>query len=228
MERKSLWARLVEVFAALARGEGLAALLGRADPERSVAFTMAVIALGAKMAKADGMVTHDEVRAFREVFVIPPEEEANAARVFNLARQDVAGFEAWAAKIAAMFGQGAPVLMDVLEGLFHVAVADGGYHAAEDAFLAEVARVFGVSECCFRGLRARYVPDALPDPYAVLGLEPEAGVAAARAAYKALVREAHPDRAVARGLPREAVALAEERLVALTRAWDEIRAREAA
>ena len=225
MERKSLWTRIAELFAALARGEGFSTLFEKSPPERSVAFTIAVIALGAKMAKADGEVTRDEVRAFREVFHIPPEEEANAARVFNLARQDVAGFEAWAQRIVQMFGQGETILRDVLQGLFHVGVADGAYHEAEDAFLAEVARIFGLEERCFRGIRSRYVPDAAPDPYAVLGIESHASVEEARAAYRAGVREAHPDRAIARGLPREAVALAEARVIALSRAWDEIRAR---
>ena len=87
-------------------GDRLAALIGRpraaAPPERSVAFTIAVIALGAKLAKADGAVARSEVAAFRRVFIIPRAEEKNAARVFDLARQDVAGFDAWARRIAAI------------------------------------------------------------------------------------------------------------------------------
>ena len=88
----SLWTRISDAIAALASGEGLSAVFDRlrTPPDRSVAFTIAVIALGAKMAKADGQVTRDEVTAFREVFHIPPSEEANAAKLFNLARQDVA------------------------------------------------------------------------------------------------------------------------------------------
>ena len=100
----SIWSRMAEAIAALAKGEGLSAVFDklRAAPDRTVAFTIAVIALGAKMAKADGLVTKDEVVAFREVFVIPPEEEANAARVFNLARTDVAGYDIYARRIKAM------------------------------------------------------------------------------------------------------------------------------
>jgi DnaJ like chaperone protein len=230
LEHKSLWARIADAFAAVARGEGLTAVFDnlRAPPERSVAFTIAVIALGAKMAKADGQVTRAEVQAFREVFHIPASEEANAARVFNIARQDVAGFDLWAKKIVGMFGPGAEVLKDILEGLFHIAIADGDYHEGEDAFLWEVARIFGLAECCFRGIRSRYVPDALPDPYAVLGLEADASLKDAKSAYRRAIIEAHPDRAIARGLPEEAVRLAEARVKDLTRAWDEIRTREAA
>ena len=225
----SLWARISEAVAALARGEGLSAVFDhlRAPPERSVAFTIAVIALGAKMAKADGRVTRDEVSAFRSVFQIPPEEEANAARLFNLARQDVAGFDAYARKIAAMFGPGADVLKDLLEGLFVIAMADGEYHAGEDAFLQEVAAIFGLEECCFRAIRASFVPEADPDPWTVLELEPGASLTEARKRWRMLVRDAHPDRAIARGLPPEAVKLAEDRVRALNRAWEELQERAA-
>lgn len=222
----SLWARIGEALSALARGEGLSAVFDhlKTPPERSVAFTIAVIALGAKMAKADGRVTRDEVTAFRRVFVIAPEEEQNAARVFDMARTDVAGFDAYARKIVAMFGPGAPVLQDLLEGLFTIALADGEYHDNEDAFLREVSAIFGLDEACFRSIRATYVPDAAPDPWSVLELAPGSDLAAARARWRKMVREAHPDRAMARGLPPEAVKLAEERIIALNRAWAEISA----
>ncbi|TKD17766.1 molecular chaperone DjiA [Rhodobacter capsulatus] len=222
----SLWARIGEALSALARGEGLSAVFDhlKAPPERTVAFTIAVIALGAKMAKADGLVTRDEVTAFRRIFQIPPDEEQNAARVFDMARTDVAGFDAYARKIAAMFGPGAPVLQDLLEGLFTIAMADGEYHDNEDAFLQDVAAIFGLDAACFRSIRATYVPDAAPDPWSVLELAPGSDLAAARARWKAMVREAHPDRAMARGLPPEAVKLAEERVIALNRAWHEISA----
>lgn len=225
----SLWSRIAQALSALARGEGLSSIFDqlRTPPERSVAFTIAVIALGAKMAKADGEVTRDEVAAFRRVFQIPPGEEGNAARVFNLARTDVAGFDAYARKIAAMFGPGSDVLKDLLEGLFVIALADGAYHEAEDAFLTEVARIFGLEDCCLRAIRASFVPDAAPDPWTVLELPPGTPLDDVRARWRALVREAHPDRAIARGLPPEAIRLAETRVIALNRAWRELRGRAA-
>jgi DnaJ like chaperone protein len=220
----SIWTRIADALSALTSGEPLSIVFDRlrTPPERSVAFAIAVIGLGAKMAKADGQVTRNEVTAFREVFLIPESEEANAARVFNLARQDVAGFEDYARRIARMFGQGDPALCDLMEGLFHIAVADGRYHPAEDDFLARVAGIFGIDERRFRGLRARFVPDALPDPWQVLGIAPETPLEEARAAWRALVRESHPDRMIARGVPEEAVRIAETRLVAINRAWEEI------
>ncbi len=221
----SLWSRISDALSALATGEPLSAVFDRlrTAPERTTAFAIAVIALSAKMAKADGLVTRDEVTAFREVFQIPPEEEKNAARVFNLARQDVAGFEEYANRINTMFAGTDGALCDLMEGLFHIAMADGEYHPNEDAFLERVARIFGLSDAQFRGLRTRFVPDAAPDPYQVLGLVPGASIDQARTAWRAMVRECHPDRMIARGVPPEMVKLAEKRLIAINQAYDEIR-----
>lgn len=219
----SIWTRIAELLRSLASGEALLSLFTRTPPERSVAFTIAVIALGAKMAKADGSVTRSEVIAFREVFHIPEDELDNAGRVFDLARQDVAGFEAYAARIGAMFDPGDPVLIDLMDCLFHVALADGDYHPAEDEFLSEVAARLGLPQRDFVRLRAAHVPGAERDPWEVLGVAPEEGVEAARQAWRAQVRETHPDRMIGRGLPEEAVRLAERRMQTVNRAWEAIR-----
>ena len=130
----SIWSSIADALAALASGEGLRDVLDRlrSPPEMSVAFTIATIALGAKMAKADGQVTSDEVAAFSAVFTIPPSQMDHAARVFDLARQDVAGFDAYARQIARMFTTWSELLRDLLEGLFYIAMADGQYHPLED------------------------------------------------------------------------------------------------
>ncbi|MCG6883188.1 MAG: molecular chaperone DjiA [Silicimonas sp.] len=220
----TIWERIAEAIAALRAGESLSVVFEklRTPPERTVAFTIAVIALGAKMAKADGLVTRNEVAAFREVFHIPRNEEENTARLFNLARQDVAGFEDYARRIAGMFESADGTLCDLMEGLFHIAVADGSYHQQEDDYLQRVARIFGLSDRQFRSLRTRFVPDAEPDPYDVLGVEPGDSLEDIRKSWRQLVRESHPDRMMARGVPEEAVKLAEKRLIAINRAWETI------
>ena len=220
----SIWRRIAETLSMLAQGEGLSSIYGRlrSPPERSVAFTIAVIALGAKMAKADGRVTRDEVSAFREVFFIAHEDEAKAARVFNLARTDVAGFEEYAQRISRMFAGDRKVLVDLMEGLFHIALADGRFHPDEDGFLERVAGIFALSSQEFRAMRARFVPDALPDPYAVLGVVPDSSIEVIRDRWRKLVRECHPDAMIARGVPEEAVRLAERRLVDINGAWEQI------
>ena len=220
----SIWTRITAALAALAKGEGLSAVFEklRSPPEKSVGFTIAVIALSAKMAKADGNVTRAEVVAVREDFYIPAADESSAAKVFDLARQDVAGFETYARQIKSMFGARMDILEDLLEGLFHIATVDGAYHVQEDAFLRRVADIFGLSARCFRVIKGRYVKGATADPFDVLGVSTDATFEQIRAAWRALVKKNHPDQLVARGVPREAVKLAEVRLVAINKAWEEL------
>ncbi len=219
----SVWKRIGQALAALAKGDSLSAALARLSkpPERTVAFTIAVIALGAKMAKADGRVTRDEVAAFRRLFLIPEGEERNVARVFDLARTETTGFDVYARQVARMFRDRPEVLKDLLEGLVVIAAADGSYEPGEADYLGEVARLFGVGEIEFRAIRARYLPGE-HDPWAALGLRPGAPAGEAKRRYRALVRALHPDRMIARGVPEEARKLAEERLAAVTAAYDEI------
>ena len=218
----SIWTRISEALSALASGEGLSTVFDRlrTAPERSVAFTIAVIALGAKMAKADGQVTRDEVTAFREVFQIADTDAAGAARVFDLARTDVAGFDDYARRIKSMFREDASILCDLMEGLFHIAMADGIYHPNENAFLEEVAEIFDLPAGSFEALRARFVPNSSPLPHTVLGIAPNATFDEARAAWRTLVRANHPDALTARGLPEEAVKMAEKRMIDINRAWE--------
>lgn len=216
---RSFWQRIAD---------RLAAYMGRArpatPPERSVAFTIAVIALGAKLARADGTVVRSEVAAFRRIFIIPRAEEKNAARVFDLARQDVAGFDAWARRIAALFPPGDPVLTDVIEGLCVIAVADGAMHENEVAFIDEVGRIFGLDPARVAAIRTRHDPRAGCPPCDVLGIPMNTPLPEARKRWRDLIREAHPDRAIARGLPPEAVRLAEARTRRLNEAWEKFRA----
>ncbi len=220
----SIWSRITDALSALAQGESLTQVFEklRTPPERSVAFAIAVIALGAKMAKADGHVTRDEVTAFREVFQIARADEAGAARVFNMARTDVAGYQDYARQIKTMFADDQQTLNDLMEGLFHIAMADGFYHPNENEFLGGVADTFGLSEAQFLGLRSRFVPDAPNDPYMVLGVDPDLPMPEIRKVWRKLVRETHPDAMIARGVPEEAIKLAEKRMIDINRAWDEI------
>jgi len=221
----SIWARISEALAAI--GESVGAFLqsivtrDATPPEKSVAFTIGMIGLGAKMAKADGVVTEDEIRAFKQVFHIPDGELATVARVFNLAKQDVAGYETYARQIAKLFEARHEVLEDVLDGLFHIAKADNAFHPGEHGFLHDVARIFGFSDADFARIRARHVniPD---DPFLILGLGPGATADEVRKRYRELVREHHPDRHIAAGVPEEMVELATQRLQKINEAYERI------
>jgi DnaJ like chaperone protein len=208
----------------------LAHHLGRSggrDPRASIAFTIAVIALGAKMAKADGTVSRDEVAAFREVFRVPPDEDAHLRRVFDLARRSTAGFDSYARQVGRLFAGRRAVLEDLLGGLFYIALADGRVCAAEEAYLREVARHLGFDPAGYGRIRAAFVGtppesgrDGGDDPHAVLGVAPDASLDEIRAAYRRLIRAHHPDLILARGLPR--VALATARIARINAARDRL------
>jgi DnaJ like chaperone protein len=190
--------------------------------ENQVAFTVGVIALGAKMAKADGVVTLDEVNAFKEVFKVPEGEMKNVARVFNLAKQDVAGYEAYAEQLAAMFKGNRKLLEDVLEGLFHIAKADETLHPNEEQFLAQVAKRFGITETEFSYIKARHVIVSKRNPYDVLGINPSIANDELKSHYRRLVAENHPDKLMARGVPKEFVSIATEKVAAINEAYGQI------
>lgn len=189
---------------------------------KQIAFTIAVIALGAKMAKADGQVSRSEVAAFKQVFQVPQSETTNVARVFDLAKRDARGFEPYAKQIARMFRKDHPVLEELLDGLFHIARADGQIHDAELSYLAEVARIFGFTEADFVRVREANLGPDKADPYTILGVNREMTNDAIRAAWRKLVRDNHPDRLMAQGLPEEFVAMANQKLATINAAYDKI------
>ena len=186
-----------------------------------------MIALGAKMAKADGVVTRSEIAAFKQVFHIPDGELQSVARVFNLAKQDTAGFETYARQIARLFDAQHAILEDVLDGLFHIAKADNAFHPGEHGFLAQVAEIFGFSAADFARIRARHVAVA-DDPYLILGVSRDAPEDEIRRRYRELVREYHPDRHIAAGVPEEMIEIATQRLQKINEAYDRIMKEKAA
>ena len=195
------------------------------DPElrRRVAFSVAMIALSAKMAKADGVVSQAEIRAFQEIFQIPPKETRNVARLYDLAQADIAGFEAYAARMAGLCGSGhanCGMLEDILDGLFHIAKADGVMHEREGMFLRRIAEIFKIDEAHYQRILARHLDLGDADPYAILGIEPGAPFDEVRKHYRKLVASNHPDRLIARGLPQEFIAIATTRLAAINGAYE--------
>jgi DnaJ like chaperone protein len=223
----SIWTRIADSLSAIGTSVGsfLAALARpRATaPEKSLAFTIGMIALGAKMAKADGIVTEREVAAFKQVFQVPERDIAAVARVFNLAKQDVAGYDTYARQIARLFHARAAVLEDVLDGLFHIAKADDAIHPAELGFLESVAGIFGFDAEDFRRIRSRHVVSTGCDScYDVLGLKPGASPEDVKQRYRKLVRDNHPDKHIAAGVPPEMIALATRRLQKINEAYAQI------
>lgn len=197
------------------------------DPQlrRRVAFSVAMIALSAKMAKADGVVTQDEVRAFHQIFEIPSAERRNVARLYDLAKQDVAGFESYAERMAGLCGSGhanCAMLEDILDGLFHIAKADGLVHEREGRFLHRVAEIFRIEESHYQSILARHAHIGDADPYLILGIERGSPIAVVKKRYRTLVADNHPDKLIARGLPEEFIKIATTRIAAINAAYEMI------
>jgi len=168
-------------------------------------------------------VTKDEIAAFREVFHVPDDETRNVGRVWDQARKDVAGFELYAQQIAKLFNPGSPVLEELLGSLLHIAKADGVVHENELAYLERVAEIFGIDELAFQRLLSVHGAATRNDPYGVLGVEPGASDDEIKLVYRKLIRENHPDRLIAEGMPEEFVRQANEKMAAINAAYDDIR-----
>lgn len=229
----SLWSRIAELISQTTTDVFSAVVervrtLFEGDPEtrRQVAFSVSMIALSAKMAKADGVVSDAEVKAFYEIFNVPEQDIRHVERLYNLAKQDIAGFDIYAARLYRLCQENdcqGQLLEDVLDGLFHIAKADGMIHADEFAFLQKVSQVFHFSKARFENIAARHVVLGQQDPWRILGLKRGASFDEARKRYHDLVREHHPDYVIARGLPLEFVTIANERLAAINHAWAVVR-----
>ncbi|MBY0363445.1 MAG: TerB family tellurite resistance protein [Phreatobacter sp.] len=235
----TIWGKLAGAAAGFMLGGPIGALLGAlaghfivderllapepGPPLQSVVFTIGLIALAAKMAKADGVVTRDEVAAFRRLVAVAPEDEAHVARLFDLAKQSTAGFDAYARQLAELLKDEPDTLEDLIDGLFGIATADGAVHAAERAYLAEIASIFGLSEPAFARIEARHVVAGPRDPYRVLGIAPDAADGEIKQAWRALVRQYHPDRLIGRGVPAEFVTIATGKMATINEAYDALR-----
>ncbi|WGF90705.1 TerB family tellurite resistance protein [Marinivivus vitaminiproducens] len=214
--------------------EGMADIppYGDAQETRKVAFATAVIVLAAKLAKVDGAVTREEIRAFKRHFPIQDDEVGGVAAIYDQAKTSAQGFEPYARQVAVLFGNAPTVLEELLHGLFRIAAADGRPNAAELRYLASVAGILGFGPIGFARMHARFMagqqqeqrqrPADAPDSYAVLGLPTSATVDEIKATYRRLVREHHPDRLIAQGMPEEFVAQANRSLAAINAAYDEI------
>jgi DnaJ like chaperone protein len=229
----SIWGKLAAATADLGVGGPIGVFSGggaardardryKEQDENQLPFTVGVIVLGAKMAKADGSVTADEVKAFKEAFNVSAAEMKQAARVFNLAKQDMTGYEVCAEQLVTLFKGNRKLLEDVLEGLFHIAKADDEVHPQEEQFLGQVAKLFGFTDTEFSYIKARHVVAAKRNPYDVLGVKPSISDDELKSHYRMLVGDNQPDKIIARGVPKEFVTIANEKVATITAAYKAI------
>lgn len=221
----SLWERIEALLADAKKrtlGVLLDAIASQKQRRNEAAFSIALIALSAKMAKADGVVTDDEIAAFRDFFKFPEEEADKVRMVFDLAQQDVAGFDEYLLRVVKIFEDSPEVLEDVLDCLFYVAVADGVAHPREFELLERAALAFSIPKAAYHRLKAAHFGLGDDDPHLILGVAPEASAEEIKAAHRRLVRDHHPDALTARGVPIDLVRIAERRMAAINAAYEQL------
>ncbi len=201
--------------------------------QRQAAFMFSVVILAAKLCKVDGRVTRDEIAAFRKAFAFQESEIEAVGVIFNQAKQDAAGYEIYAHQVFQIFGHDREMCRNVIAALLSIASVDGNYHPAERQFIADVAGILGIQEHDLRRLEFIYgsrraTQQAKDDPYEILGVRPDASDEAIKQAHRKILKENHPDLAMARGLPEEMRKIGERKLAAANDAYDRIKELRAA
>jgi DnaJ like chaperone protein len=232
----SIWGTFLGAVAGLALGGPVGALIGAAlgqvvidrpqqrkraqDPAaRQAIFSIAVIALAAKMASVDGVQDPREKAVFDKLFQVAPEEQENVARFWRLAQQTSAGFEAYARQIAKLFKTESAILEDVAGALCAIALADGKAAQSEIQFIMDILDIFALPAAARARIEARITGEMARDPWAVLGVASDASAAEIRSRYVQLVKEHHPDTLRAKGVPTEFLSISETRMAYINSAY---------
>ena len=234
----SIWGKILGGATGFAFGGPIGALLGgvaghaidkiktkKKLPEetalKQIGFTIGVIVLSAKMAKADGKVTEDEIRAFKEKINVPDSEIKNVAKLWDQAKKTTDGFQIYARQIANLLEKNSSVLEELLKLLIIIALADGKITIPEIKYLKEVGNIFGFSEEDFERIYSSK-SGVSSDPYQILGVSRDASVDEIKQKWKQLAINHHPDRLISQGIPEDLIHKSTSRLKEINNAWDTI------
>ena len=234
----SIWGKIIGGATGFAFGGPIGALLGgvaghaidkiktkKKLPEetalKQIGFTIGVIVLSAKMAKADGKVTEDEIRAFKEKINIPDNEIKNVAKLWDQAKKTTDGFQIYARQIANLLEKNSSVLEELLKLLIIIALADGKITIPEIKYLEKVGNIFGFSKEDFERIYSSK-SGVSTDPYQILGVSRDASVNEIKQKWKQLAINHHPDRLISQGIPEDLIHKSTSRLKEINNAWDTI------
>ena len=232
----SIWGKIIGGATGFAFGGPLGALLGgvaghaldkiktkRKLPEetalKQIGFTIGVIVLSAKMAKADGKVTEDEIKAFKEKINVPDNEIKNVAKLWDQAKKTTDGFEVYAKQISDLLEKNSSVLEELLKLLFIIAQADGKITIPEIKYLKKVSNIFGFSNEDFERIYSSKSGN-YTDPYQVLGVSRNTPIGKIKQKWKQLAINHHPDRLISQGIPEDLIQKSTSRLKEINNAWD--------
>ena len=235
----TIWGKIIGSATGFALGGPLGALLGGVAghaldkfktkqklPEKialkQIGFTIGVIVLSAKMAKADGKVTKSEIKAFKEKINVPDNEIKNVARLWDQAKKTTDGFEVYAKQISNLLEKKSSVLEELLNLLVIIAEADGKITNLEKIYLKEVSNIFGFSKEDFERICSSKL-DKHIDPYQTLGVLKDTPLEEIKNKWKTLAMKHHPDRLIAQGIPQDIIETNTYRLKEINNAWDLIK-----
>ncbi len=194
--------------------------------DRQFLFYVSLTSLAAKMAKADGVVSKEEIQAFdlfvRQELRLSEEERKVVAQIFNQAKNSPEDPMSFARQFRSLIGYQPEVLQTMVHLLFRIALADGQFHPAEEKFIRQVAEIFGLSPSEYDQIRALFVKFD-HHAYQVLGLAPQANIEEIKNTYKKLANQYHPDRLIAKGVPEDFIKIANEKMAEINNAYDQIR-----
>ena len=203
-----------------ARSGGTGNFSAFAQPQQI--FALSLIVLSAKLSKADGQVSKEELIAVRDKLKIPENEIEQVGKIFNKAKQESAGYEPYAQQIAQIYKNNPNALEEVINILFYIAESDGNVSKSELDMMQHIAQIFGLNQSQFNSIKeSRKSSDKL-NPYIVLGTSPEEDLQAIRKKYLQLSKENHPDMLISKGVPQEVIEESKKKMRAINSAWDQI------
>ena len=236
----SIWGKLLAGTFGFALGGPIGALLGviaghSVDKIRSQSstyqenietpqeiITIGIIILSAKLAKADGQVTTDEIKAFREKFKIPPDFQSDVGKIFNEAKKSTDDFHQYAQQLGMLFRGKPQVLEQIINLLFFIAEADGEISNPEINFIENCAKYFGLNRVQYESIQSIWL-DKQSNPYKILGVSKEASDSEIRNTWIKFNKELHPDQLRSQGVPQELIIKSEDRLSVINQAYDKIK-----
>ena len=191
--------------------------------ERQVIFATALVALAAKLTKADGVVSREEIEKFKTIFNIPDSEIKAVGAIFDQAKTTADGFEPYAEQVGQLFQSTPAVLENLIGSLFEIAKSDGWVHDAEFQYIEKVAQILGLDSKTFARVSEHYIhEDGDQDPYNVLGIASDVSESEIKARYRELAVKNHPDKLIANGMPDELIHKATEKLAVINSAYEKV------
>ena len=185
-------------------------------------FALSLIILSAKLSKVDGHVSKEELIAVKDKLKIPDNELDQVGKIFNKAKEESTGYEPYAQQIAQFYKGNINVLEEVINILFYIAESDGDVSKSELNMIENIAKIFGLTESQYLGIKeSRKGSDKL-NPYIVLESKPEDDISEIRKKYIQLSKQHHPDLLLSKGVPKEVIEESKNKMRSINNAWDKV------